>query len=71
MSRFSRIALQTLPQRTVSTLRWLSWLPHATGSGITTDQIRQISSRSLTTQLWAPLRVYFTRGLTREPLRAA
>lgn len=71
MSRFSRIALQTLPQRTVSTLRWLSWLPHVTGSGITTDQIRQISSRSLTTQLWAPLRVYFTRGLTREPLRAA
>lgn len=68
---FSRIALPTLLQRTVSTLRWLSWLPLVTGLGITTDPTLQIFSRSLTTRLLAPLRVYFTRGLTRGTHRAA
>lgn len=67
----SRTALQTLLQKTVSTPRWLCWLPLVTGSGITTDPTTQTSSRSHTTPLLVHLRVYFTRGLTRDPLRAA
>lgn len=71
MSRFSRIAPQTLLRRTVSTLRWLCWRPLVTGSGTTTAPTTPTSSRSLTTQLWDPLRVYSTRGLTKETHRAA